>query len=198
MAVDAAMAEFSRFMTNRSRHKLPAWQNALIEAGANIDERMQSDPEFADAVLDVTIAALRSHGEAKLHWYAQLIANYDQIVASGDYEDFSDLLRLVDDVSTRELLVLLKMRELENSSDRPSDTDDSTWAFQFWPQLEDFAVASGIARESLVGFFDRLQRTGLFREFLLSGGNRTHGYGYTMPNLTTLVDAIARHDRETA
>lgn len=209
-AADALLASVSTWSLDLFRKKMQEWLIALSDADVPLDDaRMQTDEDFALAVLTTTAIATRSHGCGKLHWLAMLLKNYDRINLSGSIEDFYDFQSILDDISVRELQALLLLRDLENSPDRPrriTVIDDETeqqagktdleWAKGFWTTLENSIIHSGVSRSQLTGFFDRLQRTGLFRQFGVWGDNKAHPWGYTTANLAALVDTITRHDEE--
>lgn len=126
-----------------------------------------------------------------------LLTNYDRLNQSGSQQDFYDFQ------------ALLYIRKLEHNPDRPpriAVTDETSeeaatvseldWTKNFWIEIEDFVVANGVARDQLTGFFDRLLRTGLFRQYSVWGDNKAHPWGYTTPNLGALEAAITKYDRE--
>lgn len=212
LPLDAFITKVSEWDTRRYRQKLEEWSQTLAEHEVPItEERMKTDPDYAHAVLTQTLMAVRSHHRDKLGWLAMLLKNYDAIVLAGVAEDFYDFQAIIADIGVRELQALLVLCNLENLSNRPSrviETDDATadqasksdldWAKEVWPRLETSVIRSGIPREQLTGFFDRLQRTGLFRQFGVWGDNKEHPWGYTTPTLDALVAAIKDHDAERA
>jgi hypothetical protein len=208
VAADAFFASLSEWSADRSQRRFREWVEKLDAVGADIPvERLQTDDDFAYAVVTTTTLAARSRGPDKLHWLAMLLTNYDRLNQSGQQQDFFDFQSILDDINPRELQALLLIRKLENSPVRPPRipvTDDASeeaaiandceWTQKFWPDVEKFVIGNGVARDQLTGFFDRLLRTGLFRQYRLFGDNKAHPWGYTTKSLDALEAAITRHD----
>lgn len=125
----------------------------------------RSDPVIHAAYVTIQ-ATLRTSRREKIRAFAMLLrAGLEDPPRLDLEQEHEDYLKILDDLSVRELQILWLLGEIENKyppSDDESD-EEIDWFDRHWSEFERIVVSkTGTPQEELPGLLVRLARTGLY------------------------------------
>jgi len=160
----------------------------LDRVECNITHEQLNDDEFCHAVIVTLSAVGRTEREEKIHLFALMLSNYKRVVMSNDKDAYEEFLRVLDDMSYREFQILLILHDLEKAEvgrrAYPAEP------FNFWPEFLACAMKMGVPQNELLGFLNRLTRTGCLHVLGDAHPNGAQRCGYTTPTFQRLVEAV--------
>ena len=170
------------------QQRLRTFIEKLDRVECDITREQLNDDEFCHAVIVILSAVGRTDREEKIHLFAVMLSNYKRVVLSNDKDTYEELLRVLDDMSYREFQILLILCELEKAEvgrrTHPAEP------FNFWPEFLSSATKIGVSQDEMLGFLNRLTRTGCFHVLGDAHPTGAQRSGYTTPTFRRLVEAV--------
>jgi len=153
------------------------------------EEIVQSE-EFLHCYFATARAALNSRRREKIRMFARLLTSAAD--DSMDFDEYEELLLTLDMATSRELGVLRLLRQYETNP-----ADERLNALQkasiYWLEFETAACDEfRIPQREFNAFMSRIQRTGLYREFVGTFVGYTGNRGSTTPLFARLADIVVR------
>jgi hypothetical protein len=133
-----------------------------LSAGATglTEENIRNEP-FLHAYFATQAAAFKTMRREKIRLFARLLktaAANPALLHDGSYEEY---LRILDDLSYREMLVLEILEQCESASPSRESENEWTRTERYWHQfVEQVRAKVGISETELPGFLTRLCRSG--------------------------------------
>jgi len=108
-----------------------------------------------------------------------------------EVDEYEELLKILDDLSFRELEALTIMDSFSNSP-RMSGQNDLQWTDTFWKEFEDRIVSDlGVPRDEVSDFMNRISRTACYEMFTGGYHDYTGGKGKLTPTYRRLKRFIS-------
>ena len=153
------------------------------------DELIQQE-EFLHAFVATVRAADRTRQKEKIRLLGRLLkslADADSDLSIDEHEEF---LRVLEDLSPRELMILIRLKRYEESTARKEQENTPQWISRFWePFKANLKENLDIPPEEVEGYLARLSRTGFYHRetgFL----DETEELGCTTPNFRRFLAAL--------
>lgn len=155
---------------------------------------------LSEEVLHPSIMSLRfalSTGRPeKIVQFASLLATYLKGESFQNIDDFEDALKIVDDLSMRELQMLLILHSFEKEHPPEGEQNALQAARSFWSEfLEAVESEIGFRIEEIPAALERLNRTGLYQTFIGSYIGYDGNVGHLTPFFETFLAALGHSDR---
>jgi len=153
----------------------------------------RSEPVLHAAYVTIE-ATYRTSRREKIRAFAKLLLSALEDPARLDVtNEFEDYLKILDELSIREIQILAVLSEVESENARLPDENDLQWTTRHWDAFESAVIERvHIPLEELSGFLARLTRTGTFEPIVGTYFDYTGGNGMltaTYRRLATLIDA---------
>lgn len=123
--------------------------------------------EFIHKYLITMKAVLNTRRREKIRMFARLFYSSitDHIVENID--EYEEYLSILEDLSHRELIVLLKLYGYEEINPKQDNQNDLQWSSIFWDQfVGDLIVNIGINKEEIGAILTRLNRSGCYETII--------------------------------
>lgn len=195
-AFDAALvAQLERIRHDR------VWEffDELGRGETDLTDDLIRSEDFLQAFFSTTRAALNTRRHEKIRWFARLLlgALGDEAAISLETE-YEDYLKILDELSHRELGLLVTLAEFE-ARDADAPSNDLNRAMSFWNEFESVACSRLDLRRSEVGpLLTRTSRTGAYEPFTGTAFNYTGGKGKLTPFYHRLAKVIRLRGEEFA
>ena len=197
-AIDATLTAKIQQMREK---RLRTFFDELAAGSHALTESLIQEEDFLHAYFATLKAAVNTQRSEKIKLFARLLynASREQRLSDDAYEEY---LSVLEALSTRELHILLILKEFEDShphqlkSDGSSEMEnDLQRASRFWGSFElDIEARYCIDRDRLAAILVRLNRTGLYETFTGGFLDYTGGVG----KLTTMFDEFVHWIQATA
>jgi hypothetical protein len=174
----AILAHVEKQQRERLHYLIECLESGAEDFGGPIAIQ-RSEPAIHAAYVTIE-ATLRTSRREKIRAFARLLRAGLEDPPRLDLEhEHEDYLKILDELSLRELQVLFLLNEYEGANPRQPDESDYQWAKRHWSNFEDAAtVRLGIPGEELSGLVMRLARTGMFEPIYVTAyGGYVHSAG---------------------
>lgn len=178
-AIDAALTSA---IENMREERLRTFFDELVKGTRHLTEELIQEEDFLHAYFSTLKAAMNTRRREKIRLFARMLSNAFQERRLGS-DIFEEFLGILDDLSVRELQILLILKRLEDSHPHEMKAvegakaeleNDLQRATRFWDSFEaTVETECGVRPDELRAILTRLNRTGLYETFI--GGY----YGYT-------------------
>ena len=177
---------------NMREERLRHFFSKLADGSHVLTEELIQSEDFLHAYFSTLKAALNSRRKVKINLFAQLLltACREQHLSSEKYEEF---LNILDDLSVRELHILLILKNFEDAQTPKLDTNrenenDLQVANSFWKDFEAMVQNKyTVSSSELRAILNRLNRTGLYETFHGTYLDYTGGKGKLTPVFSEFV-----------
>jgi hypothetical protein len=165
----AILAHAGKLRQDRLSCLIESLERGLDDFGGPIAIQ-RSDPVLHAAYVTIE-AALRTSRREKIRAFARLLQAGLEAPPRLDLEnEFEDYLKILDELTVRELRILFLLGRFEERNPRTIEEDDFEWTERHWSDFENAAVAQiGIPREELSGLLMRMARTGTYVPIYVAG-----------------------------
>lgn len=188
--IDAIVAAGARKLQLKRLHKL---LDELEELGVQVtEEQVKSDDTMHVLLRTIDVATCAARGE-KTRLLARMLGEYLEQGVIKTVDEYEEMLSLVDDLSWRELHVIVILRQEEVKLERVGA--ESPWRTEDWnrfiARVED---ETGVSVDHLPGFLTRLSRTGLCKPVTGAYVSYVGGHYVTTPNLDSFMEMLEEHN----
>lgn len=191
-AIDAALTSK---IENIREERLRNFFSELADDSHELTEELIQSEEFLHSYFSTLKAAVNTRRKEKIKLFARLLltASKEQHLSDEKYEEF---LKILDDLSVRELHILLILKKFEDThfpelGANGENENDLQVANHFWEDFEAVVQKkSEVSSSELRAILNRLNRTGLYETF--NGGyvGYTGGKGKLTPIFSEFVHWI--------
>ena len=159
------------------RERTMAFFDELAKGDVIVDEELLKSEDFLHAYFATTKYALNTRRREKIEMFARLLKNSITEKDISSIDEYEDLLKVLDELSYRELLALRILDEY-SSITRLKGQNDLQWTNQFWDKFEeDITNELKIPKDQIASFMDKIARTGCYEMFTGTYLDYTGGKG---------------------
>jgi len=162
----------------------------LDRGGLDLSDELIQQEDFLHAFVATVRAADRTRQKEKIRLLGRLLkalAYTDSDLSIDEHEEF---LRVLEDLSPRELMILICLKRYEESTARKEQENTPKWISRFWESFKaDLKENLDIPLEEVEGYLARLSRTGFYHRetgFL----DETEELGCTTPNFKRFLATL--------
>jgi hypothetical protein len=158
----------------------------LSKGSKVLTEQLIGEEDFLYAYFSTLKASINQNREQKIRLYARFLCNAVALNKIGT-DAFDEFLSILDDLSLRELQILLLLKEIDKSnppiiqtsSDETESENELQRATRYWNLFEHEVERTLLINpQQLRAMLTRLNRTGLYETFTGSYIGYTGGMGY--------------------
>jgi len=147
------------------QERAAAFFDELNKGNVIADESLLKSEDFLHKFFTTTNYALNSRRREKIRMFARLLKSSLTEDDFSDIDEYEDFLKILDDLSYRELLAL-KILDEYSSTPRTEEQNDFQWTNQFWAQFEQrLEKELNIPTNQVADFMNRIVRTGCYETF---------------------------------
>ena len=173
------------------RERIAAFFEALAANRIELSEEVIGSEEFLHKYFITAKAAINTRRREKIALFGNLLAN-GALPSACDADEYEDILRILDELSFRELRALSILDSFSKRS-RDRKQNDLQWTETFWAQFERMVGSElALAKNQVRDFMNRIARTGCYEMFTGGFMDYTGGKGKLTPtyhNLKKFVSA---------
>lgn len=170
----------AHYLTQIEEKRMRVFFDELAKGPLELTEQLVQEVEFLHRFTAATRAALRTERAKKIRYFARLLSA--SVAESLDLSEYEEYLDILDDLSEREIAVLVLLSKYEAAEPCRPGENELQRANRFWRAfLEDLESELGISKEVADPILTRLNRTGLYETFTGSYFNYTGGKGKLTP-----------------
>jgi len=137
----------------------------LDKGNVIVDESLLKSEDFLHKFFTTTNYALNSRRREKIRMFARLLKSSLTENDLADIDEYEDFLKILDDLSHRELSAL-KILDEYSSTPRKEEQNDFQWTHQFWAEFEQrLEKELNIPANQVSDFMNRIVRTGCYETF---------------------------------
>ena len=167
-----------------------AFFDELAKGDVVVDERLLESEDFLHAYFATAKYALNCRRREKISMFARLLKSSLTEKDISDIDEYEDFLKILDELSYRELLALRILDEY-SSTPRTEKQNDLQWTNQFWDEFElRLAKELSIPEDQVSDFMNRIARTGCYEMFAGGYLDYTGGKGKLTPTYNRLKKFI--------
>jgi hypothetical protein len=161
-AIDVILVET---LNNIQHERATAFFDELATGNIVVDENLLRSEDFLHCYFSSAKYALNSRRREKIKMFARLLKSSLSEEGPKSVDEYEDFLKILDELSYRELLALSILDEYSNRP-REEEHNDLQWTNTFWSEFEKrLPQELLIPAEEIAGFMDRISRTGCYEMF---------------------------------
>jgi len=186
-AIDVVL---TKTLENIQEERAVAFFDELSKGDVVVDEKLLESEDFLHAYYATTKYALNSRRREKIRMFARLLKSSLTEDEIKDIDEYEDYLKILDELSYREILALKTLDEYSKTP-KTEEQNDLQWTIQFWDEFESrLARELNIPHEQVVNFMNRIARTGCYEMFTGGYFDYTGGQGKLTPTYQILKKFI--------
>ena len=152
-------------LENIKEERLVAFFDELATGDVVVDGKLLECEDFLHAYYATTKYALNSRRREKIRMFARLLKSSITESEISDVDEYEDMLKILDELSYRELLAL-KVLDEYSSTPKTEEQNDLQWTQQFWDEFEQrLSNELRIPKNQVANFMNRIGRTGCYELF---------------------------------
>ena len=164
----AIMTTVNNIRNDRLRTFFDELENGDIE----LTPQCINSEDFLHSYFATIKAASNTRRREKIKLFARLLITSYTSEILNDIDEYEEFLRLLDEMSYRELLILQKLHHFEINHSNTDHTDEWKRAEVFWGNFKSEMIRDlGIRENEVFYFLQRLERTGCYETFQGFYGN---------------------------
>lgn len=181
----------TKTLSNIREERSRAFFDELASTSTPLDPAMLESEDFLHCYFSTARYALNSRRREKIQMFARLLKASLGEKGPRDVGEYEELLKILDDLTFRELQALAIMDSFSNRP-RTSDQNDLQWTNTFWREFEDRIVLDlGVPRDEVADFMNRISRTACYEMFTGGYIDYTGGKGKVTPTYRRLKRFIS-------
>lgn len=186
-AIDVVL---TKTLENIQEERATAFFDELSKGDVVVDEKLLESEDFLHAYYSTTKFALNSRRREKIRMFARLLKSSLTENEINNIDEYEDYLKILDELSYRELLAL-KVLDEYSETPRTEEQNDLQWTNLFWDIFESrLADELNIPIEQVADFMNRIARTGCYEMFTGGFFDYTGGKGKLTPTYQRLKKYI--------
>ncbi len=179
-----------RTLENIREERARAFFDELSSGNMFVNESLLESKDFLHSYFATIKMALNSRRREKIQFFARLLKS--SIIGEGpqNIDEYEDFLKILDELSYRELQALAIMDEF-SSFPRTAEHNDLIWTNTFWHKfINRLETELKIPPEESSDFMNRISRTGCYEMFTGSYFDYIGGKGKLTPTYQRLKQYI--------
>ncbi|SJZ49445.1 hypothetical protein SAMN02745119_00754 [Trichlorobacter thiogenes] len=165
----------------------------LANGNQELSPELIDNNDFLHCFFATSEVALKTHRAEKIRYFARLLLGATVEGRFSSVDEYEEYLYILDELSYRELSVLLLLDEYETRFPILEGESDCQTFIRFWPEFsEELSTRYSIPDDEKNTFLDRLGRSGCFATFVGVYLGGVYGQGKTTPRLQRIKTLILR------
>lgn len=175
--------------------RLRMFYDELASGTAKLTAEIIEQEDFLHCFFAATKGALNARKSEKVILFAKLLKSSFQSDSPKDLDETEELIGVLEDVSYREWKSLLLLSSFFEQNIRKADHNDLQHIISFWPEFKtELTKYIEIPEVECSSFMNRIERTGLYSQFVGSFLDYSGGIGYLTPRFYRLKALIEDGD----
>lgn len=144
----------------------------LAKGNIVVDESLLESEDFLHCYFATAKYAFNSRRREKIKMFARLLKSSVTGNGLNDVDEYEDFLKILDELSYRELQALNILDEFSDR-ERMSDQNDGQWTITFWGEFtQRISNELNIPPDEVINFMKRISRTGCYELLIgfMAGG----------------------------
>ena len=192
-AVDVVL---TKTLENIQKERAEVFFHELATGDVVVDEKLLECEDFLHAYYATTKYALNSRRREKIRMFARLLKSSLTEREISDVDEYEDFLKILDELSYRELLAL-KVLDEYSSTPRTEEQNDFQWTNQFWDEFEQrLSDELSLPKDQVADFMNKIVRTGCYEIFTGMYWDYAGGEGKLTPTYYKLKKFIEVDNRD--
>jgi hypothetical protein len=163
----------------------------LQNGNRELSPELLESEDFLHCYFSTTKAALNSRRTEKIRIFAKLLKSSFDGTNTVNIDEYEEFLSILDDLSFREILILLKLYSFEIEYPKQGEENDLQRASRFWDKfVEELNTELGVRVDEVDSIMTRLNRTGCYETFIGGYFDYTGGKGKLTPTFFRMKDLI--------
>jgi hypothetical protein len=152
--------------------------NELADGSVILDEKLIDNEDFLHCFFSTYKYAIESRKKEKIKMFARLLkASLSEDVFS-DTDEYEEYLKILDELTYREFLMLVKLDDYEKDYPHKQDDNDIQRSERYWEHYKnDLIQELNIPEQEIDSLMIRLTRTGCYETFTGKTFGETGGKG---------------------
>jgi len=168
----------------------------LAAGNVIVDEELLRSEDFLHCYFSTAKYALNSRRREKIKMFARLLKCSLKDSDLKDVDEYEDFLKILDELSYRELKALSLWDEFSNWT-RDKEENDFQWTNKFWKEFDNrLASELSISQDEIPDFLTRISRTGCYETFKGGYFDSEGGIGKLTPTYHRLKNFIIDNECE--
>lgn len=185
----------TKTLENIQAERASAFFDELAIGDVVVNEKLLESEDFLHAYFATTKYALNSRRREKIRMFARLLKSSLLEEDISNIDEYEDFLKILDELSYRELLAL-KVLDEYSPYPRAEKQNDLQWTDNFWSDFERrLAEELSIPENQVTDFMNRIARTGCYETFAGTYANYTGGKGKLTPTYHRLKKFIEESNK---
>lgn len=176
---------------NMREKRLRVFYDKLGEGDIILTPDLLESEDFLHYYISTYKAVINTKRSKKVEFFAKLLKAYiiyDELKQLDEYEDY---LKILDDLSYRELVILIKLETCESKYSKEDDENDLQYCSRYWDEFKSKLIFElRIQEDEIESLLTRLNRTGCYETFTGNYLDYTGGKGRTTPTFKKLKKYI--------
>ena len=180
----------TKTLENIQEERAATFFDELAKDDVVVDESLLESEDFLHAYFATAQYAFNSRRREKIKMFAKLLKSSLVEKDISDIDEYEDFLKILDELSYREILALNTLDEY-SSTPRTEDQNDLQWTNQFWEEFEQrLSKELNLPENQVADFMNRIARTGCYEMFTGGFGGPTGGKGKLTPTYHRLKNFV--------
>ncbi len=176
---------------NMREKRLRVFYDKLGEGDIILTPDLLESEDFLHYYISTCKAVINTKRSKKVEFFAKLLKAYiiyDELKQLDEYEDY---LKILDDLSYRELVILTKLESYEDQYLRENDENDLQFCSKYWDKfIKELIYELKVQEDEIDATLTRLNRTGCYETFIGSYWGYSGGKGRITPTFKRLKKYI--------
>lgn len=160
---------------NIQQRRLREFFDRLSAGSIRLSPQLIESDDFLHCFFATVQSVARTHRQQKIHLFANLLSS----IASGqvtDVDAYEEYLRILDELSYRELLLLSLLDRYERTSHRPAGSERAAFTMSFWSAFLNEAVSLlSVGATEVQATLTRLNGSGCYATYIGAYGGSDQG-----------------------
>jgi hypothetical protein len=154
----------------------------LARGEQELNPELLENNDFLHCFFATSEAALKTQREEKIRAFARLLCASTIQGKFSDIDEYEEFLAILDDLSNRELAVLILLDSYESIYQKNEEENDFQRANRFWQEFcHQLVTEFGIPDNEINAILTRLNRSGCYETFTGTYWDNTGGKGKITP-----------------
>jgi hypothetical protein len=193
----AADVALTTILENIREERAREFFDELAEGAVPLTREIIESEDFLHAYFSAARAALNTRRREKIRYFARLLTSSITSSEISTIDEYEEYLSILDELSFRELGILVVLARYEKENFLQDDTDPIQRPNRFWDQFSsEVCTRFSITLEEFSSVLTRLNRTGLYRTIVGMYPGYTGRMGKLTPLYTKLEKLIRPEEGE--
>lgn len=177
---------------NIRQERMRTFFDELGNCSIELSPDLLDSEDFLHCYFSTVKAAINTRRRDKIKMFARLLKSTIQFNSFSKTDEYEEYLQILDELSYRELMILIKLESFETQYVKKENENDLQKANRFWDQFRvELVEELEVQEDEIDAILTRLNRTGCYESFVGAYWSYTGGKGKTTPTFKSLMRHIS-------